>query len=230
MQDRWWIVVKKLYYYISLCKFGGRVPILNQRGSVLLEPDVVENFRDRDSLFGVLLQHLSQQVLKLKREVFREFYLLGCYLMLDVLESVAIKWNFTSHQLIDGYAKGPDIAFDPVLFREDFGRDVEGSTGDLHLVLVVLLGNGHTEVNKFDLTRSVVHNIGRLDVPVDNILLMAVVQGSHQLRDDFDQLRLGEDLILLLEVATLAELLADVNVLFVLVILKILHDVRVVYF
>lgn len=67
--------------------------------------------------------------------------------MLDVLESFAIKGNLASHQLIDCDSEGPDIAFNPVLFGEDFGRDVEGSTGDLHLILIVLLGNGHTKVN-----------------------------------------------------------------------------------
>ena len=104
---------------------------------------------------------------------------------------VAGKWQPPGKQQVENATRGPDIG-PPVggLAQKPFRRDVvEGA--DHHARLCVAGGffqAGDAKIDNFDIAIRLNHDVCRLDVAVDNALLVCIAQTEAQLANDIQLL------------------------------------------
>jgi hypothetical protein len=146
----------------------------------------------------------------------------------------AVKWWNSRKNNVGHYAQRPNVALFPVLVVEDFGCDVVGSSDGLGQFLSCLELLGCTEIDDLDLVKlfgGFQENVFRLEIPVNNMVLMAVGYAREQLLHQscsipLVKFALGNNFIE--QLAALDMLSHDVETFLVLEVLENLHDVGVV--
>lgn len=157
--------------------------------------------------------------------------------LLDLAENLgsvwALEWQIAADECVEENAERPDVSFPTVAAFEDFWGHVVRCTSHGRQLTVVSAGLGETEVDE---THRVVigdHDIVGLDIPVNNVLRVAMIDGLKQTlhvpgRRCFWKRLIGLLSDLLEKLSTSDVFHDQVNVFQIVVGLVILYDIRMV--
>lgn len=199
----------------------------------LLNPWVIKRLFHSDPSFRVNDKHFGNQILAVWSKIGRHLELARFDLAKHLFWGISIERHGSVEQLIEGNSKRPNVTLFVVLFIEDLRRDIVWRSSNFALLPLIINNQCETKVNESDLAVSSEHDVFWLDVPVDNILRMAMLKSSQQ----FEELQGYIGLILFFRIlcdgfhnfSAGAEFHDEVNVLLVIVSLIVGADVWVIY-
>jgi len=145
---------------------------------------------------------------------------------------ISIKWHLSGKQLVQTDTQAPYVALFAVVARQYLWRDVVWSSGDVHLRALLLVLDGEAKINEFDSVVVAVHYVFGLDVPVDNVLVVAVMKCLEELAHQLGYIALPHGLSLfsnlLEQLSAGAQLHHKVDVLLVVVGLIVLDNILMI--
>lgn len=146
---------------------------------VVLNPWVFQNLIDIDSLFIIFLEHFDNQIFAfcahfmMLFESWRILHNLFHYLF----QIFVLKWIPTSHKVEECYTKGPDVTLRAWLPYVVLWCHENGGTCRV-LLNTFLRFDRNSKIDEFNITAFSGHNILWFDIPVDDVLLMTMLQSE----------------------------------------------------
>ena len=127
----------------------------------------------------IFTQQVLKQILTRLRTLGGPLNILTQYRLLHLLPRLTKERQATRHYHVKNDTEGPDIALRSIVAHEDFRCHEVRRAGHLMQLLISLYSK--PKIDQANLPRLIIHNIGRLDIPMQNVLRMAVVNRFQKL-------------------------------------------------
>jgi hypothetical protein len=152
-----------------------------------LNEGVAQDLVDSRSRSRVSLKHVLDELIKLGREVTRQFRVFTLDDSLGkLMERLGVEGRLESSHLVKQDTKGPDVRLKVVAFTLDDlrGEIIRGSYNSLGSRTGVREHTSNTEISKLHNATLSQENILRLEITMENLFIVSMLDGQANLSED----------------------------------------------